>query len=110
MDFAVKAQWVAALRSGKYKQGKHRLRSDADEFCCLGVLCDISPAARWNGTRAVGDSGGIEDASIIDLPRSVQHWAGLPTTGPVVKRGSLSALNDQGVPFSEIADLIERDL
>jgi len=110
MDYAVKAQWIAALRSGKYKQGKHRLRSDTDEFCCLGVLCDISPAARWNGTRAVGCSGDIEDASVIGLPKSVQRWAVLPTTGPAVKRGFLSALNDQGVPFSEIADLIERDL
>ncbi|MFO0452755.1 MAG: hypothetical protein ACK52I_29555, partial [Pseudomonadota bacterium] len=36
--------WVAALRSGKYKQGRHALHSIKDNnetFCCLGVLCDI---------------------------------------------------------------------
>lgn len=35
-------QWVEALRSGKYKQGRQALRNRNDEFCCLGVLCDIS--------------------------------------------------------------------
>lgn len=35
-------QWVEALRSGKYKQGRKALRNRNDEFCCLGVLCDIS--------------------------------------------------------------------
>lgn len=32
---------VAALRSGKYKQGKEMLRPSEDEYCCLGVACDI---------------------------------------------------------------------
>ena len=35
-------QWVEALRSGKYKQGRSALRNIDNEFCCLGVLCDIS--------------------------------------------------------------------
>lgn len=34
--------WVAALRSGKYKQGRTTLKNRDSEFCCLGVLCDIS--------------------------------------------------------------------
>jgi hypothetical protein len=31
-------KWLAALRSGKYKQGKHQLKTDSGAFCCLGVL------------------------------------------------------------------------
>lgn len=47
MKKALKAKWVAALRSGKYKQGEEYLKltgSAGNTFCCLGVLCDISPA------------------------------------------------------------------
>lgn len=34
-------KWVAALRSGKYKQGRQYLRTFEDNYCCLGVLCEI---------------------------------------------------------------------
>lgn len=37
MDSKIKEQWVAALRSGKYKQGTGYLNRDG-KFCCLGVL------------------------------------------------------------------------
>lgn len=47
MDKALKAKWLEALRSGKYKQGRGKLRSVDDEFCCLGVLCDISGQGQW---------------------------------------------------------------
>jgi hypothetical protein len=36
-----KAQWLEALRSGKYKQGDSNLRGFDDAFCCLGVACDL---------------------------------------------------------------------
>ena len=32
---------MTALESGDYKQGRDRLR-DGDDFCCLGVACDLS--------------------------------------------------------------------
>lgn len=41
----VARMWVDALRSGDYKQGKHRLTTVTDdgvEHCCLGVLCEIA--------------------------------------------------------------------
>jgi len=34
------ADWVAALRSGEYKQGRQMLNCD-NQFCCLGVLCEV---------------------------------------------------------------------
>ncbi len=37
-------QLVEALRSGKYNQGKNLLVDDNDNFCCLGVACNISRA------------------------------------------------------------------
>ncbi len=41
MDTAIKAEWVDALRSGDYAQGGGVLRR-GNNFCCLGVLCDIA--------------------------------------------------------------------
>lgn len=42
MKAEVKLQWIAALLSGDYAQGLGRLRTQDDEYCCLGVLCDVS--------------------------------------------------------------------
>lgn len=41
IDPETKAEWVAALRSGKYEQGKYTLRTPDNKFCCLGVYCDM---------------------------------------------------------------------
>lgn len=46
MKEEIKTLWVNALRSGKYKQGKHKLRGD-DSFCCFGVLCDVGLKGMW---------------------------------------------------------------
>lgn len=41
MDPALKTKWVEALRSGRYAQGRQRLRN-GDNYCCLGVLCEVA--------------------------------------------------------------------
>lgn len=44
MKKELKEEWVKALRSGKYKQGREMLRKNVngeDYYCCLGVLADI---------------------------------------------------------------------
>lgn len=42
LDPKVKASWIEALRSNKYKQGEGALERDGCN-CCLGVLCKIYP-------------------------------------------------------------------
>lgn len=37
-----KALWIKALESDEFKQGEGRLRSFGDEYCCLGVACEIA--------------------------------------------------------------------
>lgn len=39
-------EWIAALRSGKYKQGRLRLVDSYDTYCCLGVACNLEPLAQ----------------------------------------------------------------
>lgn len=40
-------KWIAALRSGEYKQGAGCLRNQDNEFCCLGVLAMITEPERF---------------------------------------------------------------
>lgn len=42
IDPDVKAKWVAALRSGEYRQGKKMLKTPEGSYCCLGVYCAIT--------------------------------------------------------------------
>ena len=45
MNQEVKKIWVEALRSGKYQQGRGKLKRSDDlkpTYCCLGVLCEVA--------------------------------------------------------------------
>ena len=43
MRIPTKQEWIDALRSGKFKQGKRLLHDlETDTYCCLGVLCKIA--------------------------------------------------------------------
>jgi len=111
MNPEVKELWLAALRSGEYKQGRQRLRTD-DEFCCLGVLCDLAVKA--------GAVDGFDDGGWY-LPDDVATWAGLEDAGSGVRIDENWALIDHndgndGPPplkaksFKQIANLIEKRL
>ena len=41
LDKKLKTNWIKALLSGDYKQGKICLKNEKGEYCCLGVLADI---------------------------------------------------------------------
>lgn len=125
MDPAIRARWVAALRSGEYEQGRHQLRTDHGGLCCLGVLCELAvadgviPAAEYSFGEWVYDENDTE------LPAPVREWAGLMTCNPWApvdadgNGATLAELNDgcdaglhgpderEPWTFAQIADLIE---
>lgn len=109
MDPTVKAQWLAALRSGEYTQTRERLFDDTGH-CCLGVLCELAAKAsvvNRDGAsfEAVDDSN---DYSETSLPGAVKRWAGLEWSDPKVNGHRLTFWNDDcGSTFAQIADLIE---
>jgi hypothetical protein len=115
MKKEIAEQWVAALRSGKYQQGRGALH-DGDTFCCLGVLCDLFPGRQWSRTaddtrHACYAGPGTE---IAVLPKDVQLWAGLSAENPsATDYDTIAELNDgegfSGGPWSfrRIANLIE---
>lgn len=133
MNPEIKAKWVEALRSGKYKQGTGKLRRltrtlmglpdvSTDQFCCLGVLCELAIEAGVidQPNRAFGSYryGTDHDADL--LPREVGLWAGIDQRDPRVVTGhdliegptcySLSVVNDSGESFETIAGYIEKSL
>ena len=94
-------EWVEALRSGDYQQGQGALLT-GDRFCCLGVACEISGLAEWNGHYYLG-----QDCA---LPDEVMDWLGLRDyMGEWMNGDTLAARNDTGKTFREIADLIESE-
>ena len=106
MKEEIKDRWVEALRSGKYKQGKRALKQ-GENFCCLGVLCDITKDEI--GMEWIHDPGGdFMDGYPSLPPPSVRDYAGLHMGNPTIERTSLALMNDTGVEFSVIADLIEK--
>ena len=109
----LQTKWLAALRSGQYKQGKQTLRSDDNKFCCLGVALDIYDNSRW---------GAIPEL-LSDTVRSYRYTG---TKVPEVCYGSMPVelkplfdlsnattsilmnMNDlENKTFSEIADFLE---
>lgn len=103
------AEWIAVLRSGKYKQGTCALRR-CDMFCCLGVRCDIENSTKW-----VENAGEYKwDGEGGYLPMELRKKDGFKSENgyiPFVCRDhthtSLAYLNDDGFTFDQIADLIE---
>ena len=109
MNAEIKAQWIAALRSGEYQQGQGRLRSIAHialpVYCATGVLCDLAAAegiGKWEGEGFASKSG----FNVAILPPAVRKWADVPYG---ISR-EIGLHNDNGMPFPEIADLIEERL
>jgi hypothetical protein len=104
MKHEVKQKWCAALRSGEYRQGKGRLKRKergVEEFCCLGVLCDIY--SKETGTPWLGQH---MHQSWLYPHYKVREWAVVEE----IKCDSLACMNDAGKSFEEIADYIETSL
>jgi len=115
-------KWTEALRSGEYSQIAGSLKKVQVEgyegpigYCCLGVLCDLAAkegivyevviAGDYEiSTRSYLDPTDSNQLSSAVLPNAVTKWAGLPTNNP----WRLTAMNDNGDAFSDIADYIEK--
>ncbi len=102
-----KDQWVTALRSGEYVQGRGWLRTPSDKFCCLGVLCDILPEVQWE------KEGKNWLAVVTRYPKGNSYFFlpfRLNELITMEEENTLIDLADSGVSFTEIADWIEENI
>ena len=119
MNQEIKAKWVAALRSGEYKQGFEQLKDCNGNFCCLGVLSDLAEkegivesVQEEIGPRAFGyrTKGSENSFKFGTLPKAVMDWAGLDSDNPIIGDNNRATYcNDVcRMSFNKIADLVEK--
>jgi len=115
MEASLKAKWIEALRSGKYKQGRWALRTrsgkykqgrwalrtKSDDFCCLGVLCDISGVSKWEENGQCYSY----DGALCLLPPCLRNQLTREA------KETLMEMNDySGMSFPHIADWIKTNI
>lgn len=107
MNAEVKQKWIDALRSGKYNQTKGCLH-DNTGYCCLGVLCDVVDPNGWDKGDGFRETiwNYKEEVDDLLLPPTLVEDLDIDEDAPV----ELSDMNDNGTPFAEIADYIDKNL
>lgn len=126
MDQEIKKQWLDALRSGKYAQGKSKLKNVSNgEYCCLGVLCEVmgvewderqevfvfDPDARWDRASATSIPHHFREK--IGFVKEVERPWAVKTTYPEkedVQDILMAANDDMNWNFNQIADFVESEL
>ena len=104
-------KWLTALESNEYQQGKGYLHSQNNKFCCLGVAADLfktTPSTLddtahylYNGHKSLAPRFVIEALHLYNSTGDALR--------PVDRHMSLTALNDSGYSFKEIAKIIRDD-
>lgn len=96
-------EWIEALKSGKYKQGKQALMNKVyphkKQYCCLGVVCAMS---------------GVSDGDILNSGRLSLEYYGIDVVSLGIEYSLkdnspaevLADANDSGKTFEQIADLL----
>lgn len=104
----LKARWIEALESGKYRKGTGQLRSITSSYCCLGVLCDLLDPEGWTtrGNERLPShtwkspvQGLLRDdraATELGLSYEMQH--------------DLAKINDNSETFASVIDYIQEHL
>lgn len=95
-------KWTKALRSGKFKQGQYRLK-DLNTYCCLGVLCKINNLS----TVGTGLSEGAKRFFKVSTHNGTLKKSYKAKNGGRCR--SLASLNDRGLSFKQIANIIEKN-
>jgi len=110
---ANREKWVAALRSGEFKQAQEVLKTEGPDgemrYCCLGVACSL---AIREGIEEDWPDAAYEDWD-QELPVSIRDWLGLQNNSgylvdEIEGEEHLIGLNDKAnYTFAQIADVIE---
>jgi hypothetical protein len=84
MDPDLKKEWVEALRSGEYLQGKQYLKTVARIaankvevlHCCLGVICELIPTVDENHAMQINirEFGGNHNTGTLPMEAVQAMW------------------------------------
>lgn len=110
----IKDKWVAALRSGEYKQTIATLNYNNERFCCLGVLCELAIQDGVELSKKQDLGFYRYNNTETQLPKPVMEWAGIKTADACYKAKrkynpeNLAQKNDEGRSFKQIANIIDK--
>ena len=110
-------KWVDALRSGDYKQGNGCLRDHNDNYCCLGVACEVLGLEAVISKHIPDHDRYQYDNEIYFLPAAARDLLGLASDDSIIGYDPVqsepicaSGANDQlHLDFNEIADMLEKE-
>lgn len=95
--------WIAALRSGEYRQSAGAHRQHDGSYCALGCAYALRADQKWTENRMmqmfIAGHGGI-------VPDEVQADTGLSRS----ELFRIVDMNDDGQSFAQIADYLEAKL
>lgn len=120
-------KWLSALESEKFKQGYKALRIN-DNYCCLGVACEILGAKISKKDETSHETLYFYESSGVVLPQTIADQLGLLDLSATISpenrhkfysyikshgyfgelNGSLTAYNDRGATFQQIAKAIRQ--
>ena len=111
-----KDDWLAALRSGEYKQCTGSLKKD-DGYCCLGVLGEVTEGFEFEKTKQKTKAG-TRSNYFLTFPESECEikgsWTGLlnsPLYLGDTNQSYLMGMNDsEDKNFNQIADWVEKNI
>lgn len=112
MDKELRDRWIAALRSGNYKQTANVLKDDKG-FCCLGVLLETR-----EGPDIWGPPVTVPNFDFGYQPKNTEHADARMLTCRYLRvinleeriADELSRMNDDGVSFRAIAAYIKANV
>lgn len=102
-------KWLENLRSGEFQQGTAKLNNNG-KYCCLGVLCETAglefkqyPEDKLENWYTKGGQAVWYNGASLPENKELLNEVGLSFE----LCNLLSLLNDQGLPFESIANLVE---
>jgi len=98
-------QWIKALRSGEYKQGRGALQGPQG-YCCLGVACKVTIDDKL--LLNIGNSGIMKGGMPRSQPHSAKWLYDVDSRIDYLFGEGLVTLNDYFLlyDFNEIADIL----
>lgn len=111
-NVANRQAWIAALRSGRYRQTRGVLFRKEPSwggapagYCCLGVACRLGGVKR-NAMEGVSDPEGLSTAA-TDF--NFEKWLGVSPNSDLMTY-AINWNDDERLTFKEIADRLEERL
>lgn len=102
-------KWIEALESGEYKQGTQLLRNLNDEYCCLGVACDLY-GVPWSKGLNYYHINGIQNRLTDEVAEELKFYGCGGKHKDDDENRALWMLNDcDDFTFKEIAQVIRNN-